>query len=902
MRRILAALLFLIIPLVFACSNDGKKVDLEGFEKSISGKCDDTSNGNTFSYSWLRSEVEKWKGSGFTPAVVDCIVDKALNNRELYVKDGCLTTAAFVYASECGFRVDTQCLDGYETVPETPGLCKNGAGEKICYDGTTPIDGRCSLVPFALLCADGSLPKDGICPLSTSEGERVLGAAEGIKKCENCAFTIQVRRPKNYPSEIVDELRKYLTTNSMLANGSLFARFCGDQDCKKPLLLVKFAEVKSPLTGKVYEFEVPYAPVGESWMQVIFDTEYSKKYGDPCNGLDNCPGPFDVLSTGVDTITPNANGSPKSNPEPISYQINAGNDNAPKVDKVFNIGSFVFDRSFYISPKDEDAPLFVTSSGEDSYRNVVRIVEMKGGSYNVSKIDIKKDNAPFKGDLCGMVPGDADDVYVLGYGASQSDYNGYVFRLVKEEGSWKQDQSEIVTVNGEKDNEPHPCRGVLVKRGDKKFLYMVEFKGAGGKGSALPYPVMGIDLNSNALVEYGNNLPIKDSAANRAITGITSDNKYVYVIQASWSGVNDKPEDRVNKVWRFKIGDDGKLSTVDENSGRPTPIISEGDFNNDDVCPDTNQYPPAFASYMSGDKKYLVVGTKDSLVFYDIDKFGAQGVTSPGATDSGADNPKVTEIKLGEFGRFFTSVSFSPDGKKMYALPVCTSEHNMSIQKGLDPQSRFDVNRQLIAVIDITKDQPSLIDGTEEGMKRDFDEDGQPEPYGSIDLQFTNIKKNILRWVEDATGALPPIAYIGPEIAVGGNNVFLRGAGVEGKGGGVSGLGQVADIGAFDIQSGNGIVFRNYVPWLNATGKGEDVTDLSAGSYWGIDLDPKMRMLSTGGLLYYAGKDAWIVMRGFEPGESAVQIDYNKILEWVKHIYILDVLRSQTGGSNGQQE
>ena len=226
----------------------------------------------------------------------------------------------------------------------------------------------------------------------------------------------------------------------------------------------------------------------------------------------------------------------------------------------------------------------------------------------------------------------------------------------------------------------------------------------------------------------------------------------------------------------------------------------------------------------------LFVGTDDSIMVFDTD------------------GNKKGEIDTSNYGRLIASFALSVDGKTLYAIPNCKSaDVKGKLNKGISSE-QTDVDRYAIVALDLasTSDVPELT-------LTDTNFDDNDTPDGGIDLAYTYLKKHILRWVGGGTGVLPPIVYIAPEIVAGKNSIFLRGSGVQGSSAGglsdvsASGLGQVGDIGVFDITSKyEGIIFRHYIPWLNGpSGK------------WGLDLDPDHKYkkkddedLSTGAILY----------------------------------------------------
>lgn len=879
MKRLLSVLICVVFATIsFSCVDDDARLDREKnedfFRQSLAGKCDDKVNGETFTYSWLREVAAAGEVSWLTKETVNCVAEEALAAPETFVKGGCILAQAFVDLGEaCKFDIfkDAVCPEGMRRVGG--GICRTKDGTEMCLDGSSPVDGKCPFATaggFGNLCNDGSTPKDGVCP--DTKGGGGIQTGSGVEICKDCFLAVKVRWPTNYGGQIYVDLRPYFNVNSAIAKGELFTRFCKDEACKNPIYLTKIAEVNVPLTGKVYDFIVSGAPKGESYMQIIFDTKYSRDSGSACTDFNNCPGPFDVVSMKVEgntnpadiKLTMNNNGDAGHNPPAGTFKVNVAGSGA--VGTIFNIGSFVFDRSFYIdSPVDRSSYLLTASSGE-CYRNVVRAVDLE--KYSVSETILKLNDVEFDGDICGFVPAEKGVVYALGYGHGKC--GAYVFKLktpIGQPTSVSQDGEPIFIPhlantdstqdvskcsNYDVTELPHPCRGVFVDRGTKKFLYMVEFEGAGYLPDSSPYPIMGVDLGDGKFVEKGEVLEINKDVTKRAIRGITSDNNYVYVLQASWSGVNVDDADKVNKVWRFKINSNGTLSND------IAPIISEGTANfkcgkKDEKESDVANYPPAFEGYtveVNGTKEgRLAIGNDTTISFYRITQNGAE---------------KIGDVDVSAYGRQFTDFALSPDMKRLYAISTCNAQEMLKIKKG-NTTATTNVDRQLVAVLNIdTAGIPIIMD-----TNRDFDGDGKPD--GGVDVQFTNIKKNVLKWVPTATGQVPPVVYTGPEIAAGRTGLFLRGTGVQGCDNTLndSGLGQVSDIGVFDLASGEGVTYRNYITWLNGAGKAASGGNLQAASYWGFDLEPSKDTLSTGGLLY-VGEDMVWGTRGFAPAGGSI--------------------------------
>ncbi len=115
------------------------------------------------------------------------------------------------------------------------------------------------------------------------------------------------------------------------------------------------------------------------------------------------------------------------------------------------------------------------------------------------------------------------------------------------------------------------------------------------------------------------------------------------------------------------------------------------------------------------------------------------------------------------------------------------------------------------------------------------------------DIDFWFLKDYIRSF--QSTLPIPPVVFTGPQMAVGQKSLFVRGTGIQSDGSlsiSSSGMGQVQDVGVFDLKSGKGIIFKNYMPFYDglSSGAGED------SGQWGFDLGDPKKENSTGAILY----------------------------------------------------
>jgi len=352
---------------------------------------------------------------------------------------------------------------------------------------------------------------------------------------------------------------------------------------------------------------------------------------------------------------------------------------------------------------------------------------------------------------------------------------------------------------------PWLCRGAVAEKGSKTFLYLHDFKGAGAQTTTNGFTAAALDVTDlfkgkGALLEtYGvGSNPF--FTAKRIFRGSAVVGDKVFLVEPSWSKqLADDKAPRKTHVHGVTIGADGKLDF-----GKRSTFVGD---TADDTCGATNNWIPGFTvqNFAGGPKLFL--GNDASISIH---------------TPDGA---RVGDVDTRAYGTLVTSFGLAPDGKTLYAMPNCkSSTKKAKILQGIS-QKRTDLDRHAVMVLDLAARgaSPAIKDTT-----RDFDEDNQPD--GGVDVEFLYLKRDLLRWCETCTGVVPPTTYTGPEIAVGERSLFLRGSGIQGDGSASmnsSGLGQVGDLGVYDLGSGRGVMFRGFTLMLDGP-----------SARWGFDLEP----------------------------------------------------------------
>jgi hypothetical protein len=506
------------------------------------------------------------------------------------------------------------------------------------------------------------------------------------------------------------------------------------------------------------------------------------------------------------------------NPAPFTVPVNVTAGGALDIGVNF-IGHVVFrgDELAAPAPADDGTLLVAMSNPDDTFRNLMGFVDLTDasahpGALRADSYLLQHDGIPFPGDVCGVVRGD-DELFAIGV----DDLGAHVFRL----GLDGQQRSDVAVVSIPHPNPPElvvrPCRGVYVNKGGQDQLYLVQFDGS--LDTSAPHPFLWVNATTASVVT-----PFDDrfNFAWRAIT-IDAAGDRIALVDMSWSkdsqtnnraGCDSAPGlvgCRDNRVFPVTLAIDG---TPTLGAG-----VGTGRFS-DDRCDSQLHWPSGARFATVGGSEALLVGHDAGIAVLDPATF-----TERSALD------------LSRFGTVFTQVEPSPDGKRLYALPVCKSlAGTFRLPFGAGTE-RADQN--LIAVLDPSGTQLAVAD-------TGIDIDGDGSADDGIDVDYYHLKAYLRSF--DTTMTLPPVVYTAPQMAVGNAVIALRGTGIQGNGAtsiSSSGLGQVQDIGLFDIDAGRGILFGGYAPFFDGFS-----SDAGRGTgIWGYDASPG-REASVGAVVY----------------------------------------------------
>ena len=605
-------------------------------------------------------------------------------------------------------------------------------------------------------------------------------------------ITAKVKLVKNFPLQVVDVLKQYLTSPDYIYRGDLYLELCEDSNCDKVVANRKVLEGELFSTGFWKDVNVTDLPEGTYYARFGVDTKYSQEYDgsyDKTQGF----GPMDVLqiASGIEDVEKG------KNPATATVQVQLSASTPSDLGEIL-LGHILFeDPSF--APPTEQGYLLIAGSGTDVYRNHIKVVDLEQYS-TLDPVVLMHNGKEFQGDICGFVKSQGDWIYVIAVGAE----GAYVFPFNTKTRTFANADPMLIphpdykggdASNLDPEKYPWPCRGVAIQKGNKEFLYLVSFKGAGALTNSAPYPLVIVETTgmkeggSGKVVAMLNEETDEFFSSDRILRGAATDGEKLFLLEASWSKLVDK-----NTVYVFSINDDGTIV--------PEKQWESGTA--EDTCDSTSNWVPAITVVSWGGSPKVLVGNDDDISIYQ------------------SDGTLVSKIDTTKYGRLITSFSVAPDGNVLYAMPNCKSASVKAKVLAGVKGNRVDLDRHAIVEVDLTSspENPVLLH-----TDRDFDADGTSD--GGIDLEFLYLKASLLRWCESCLGVVPPTAYTGPEIAAGNRIIALRGTGIQSDEKNSSGLGQLADIGIFDLASGKGVIFRDYQVWLDGP-----------SSRWGFDLNP----------------------------------------------------------------
>ncbi len=610
--------------------------------------------------------------------------------------------------------------------------------------------------------------------------------------------TAKVRAPKDMGQQLVDLYRPYFGSGA-LYKGDLFFQLCKDSACTQVTFSQQVAPALLLSSGFPKAVTVTDAPAGEAYARFALDTTYSQ-------GLNGKGwGPLDVVQSQPGDPRPGVGNNLVASSTKVALQ--AG--------KTIDLGEVVLGTMTFSDPSfpasNEDGYVLAAASGGGSFRNAIKIIDTSNYQL-LPQVTAKLKGADFAGDFCGFVDSPGEELYVAGVGNE----GAYLFTFNKKTRAFA--STEPVWIphpdckNGvcpaKLDVESYPwlCRGTTYTKGPKRFVALVDYKGAGAQPSPTGLTAAVVDVSpgsaSKLVATYNSKSHPKFTTPKRLLRGVAAIDDTLFFYEPSWSRqlTDDKVSGR-SVVYAVPTTATGELDFDKRKAFQVDPA--------DDVCGSTNHWAPGIRAISTGTGEQIALGTDSGITFMK------------------KDGSIASKLDLTDYGTLVASFGVSPDKSTLYAMPNCKSSvKKAQVLRGVST-TRTNLDRHAIAALDLTgKGAPAL-----KLTERDFDEDGKAD--GGIDLEFLYLKRDLLRWCPDCTGVVPPTAYTGPEIAVSNKSVFLRGTGIQGAntpGGSISstGLGQVGDLGVYDIEKGKGVLFRKFNLLMDGP-----------SSRWGYDLHPE---------------------------------------------------------------
>lgn len=657
---------------------------------------------------------------------------------------------------------------------------------------------------------------DGSSTGDPSDTDGLDSSSSGEEPVELVDADIQLRvlLGNNYAIQLDELFRASFTASSGLGRMRIFARYCADAACEEPLAVVQgeiddadedgsyvFSSASTSGMGFDRGVRIPAAPLGTSYLQLVGDTQASIEWGKgECTDVTDCPGDVDVLQVADFQLNLDLPGS-EGNPPAATLEVSVGAaGDTIEIEDIVYLGHIHFagDELWTPAPADPGRLLAAVSNEEDTFRNRMALIDLADASATPGQLAddsyrLQLDGSDFPGDVCGVIDG-GESLYAVGVGSA----GAHVFELDGTTGQQVSD-SPIAVFPPDGEDYPWPCRGVYAEVGGAGHLYLVQYRGAGAEDTSTPSPLYHVNLDTGATEsDFGE----YSEWAWRSVT-INADGDQLIAHDMSWSKHSRDNNIDVNRLIPIDLQTDGSIGTI----GEPTVT----DLTADDTCGGQLSYPSAAKIVSVGGVDKLLVGHDFGVAVYD-----------PASLE------KEDDIDLRTFGIVFTDFALSPDGERLYALPVCksvTGDSDFELPQGAGMEK---ADKNLVAILDITGD-PLAIAQTD----IDINDDGTPD--NGVDMDYYRVKSYIRSF--NSTLPIPPVVYTGPQMAVGESLLFVRGSGIQGNGGATissSGLGQTQDIGVFDLSTGDGVVFDRYMPFFDGLS-----SEAGTGTgIWGYDVNP----------------------------------------------------------------
>lgn len=642
------------------------------------------------------------------------------------------------------------------------------------------------------------------------------GSASGGPDVElvDVELQLQVLLANNHTGQLNDLFAASFTAGSGMGRMSVYARYCADAMCETPLAVVKgaiedadedgtYVLSSANISGEGFDRTVAFgqAPLGTSYLQLIGDTQASVEWGKgECSSIDDCPGDADVVQMegfSVDSSLPGAQANPAA--ATLELTVSAAGDQIVVEDIVY-LGRIHFggDELWTPAPADSGRLLVGMSNEDDDYRNRVALLDLadlsgEPGSIADDSYILQEGGSDFAGDICGVIDG-GDNLYAVAIGSDGAS----IFGLDAATGVQSSDTA-IAVFPPDGADYPWPCRGVYKEIGGEEHLYLIQYKGAGHDDTSTPSPLYHVNLTTGATEsDFGE----YSEWAWRGVA-INADASELIAVDASWSKDSSDNSIGFNRLVPISLNADGTVGTIGE------AIVT--DIAVEDECGGTLRSPSGVKIVSVGGMDKLLVGHDFGVAVYD-----------PGTL------AKEQDLDLSTFGILFSNFAVAPDGETLYALPRCksvTGDSDFELPQGAATEK---ADKNLVAIVDISGDELAIKDT---GL--DINGDGTTD--NGIDMDFYPLKSYIRGF--NSTLPIPPVVYIGPQLAVGENLLFVRGAGSQGNGSSdisSSGLGQVQDVGVFDLATGKGLIFDRYMPFFDGLS-----SEAGTGTgIWGYDMSP----------------------------------------------------------------
>ncbi len=592
-----------------------------------------------------------------------------------------------------------------------------------------------------------------------------------------------------------------------------------DTRCTAPLVLrevtAKERESK-PLQGSFGpSVELSGLPAGEYRLMVFVDSLTSRAlgYGWKDRFPNEQPDWGRVVSEG-DLMLSDQDVRSGVNPQPVSRVVKLTRGSVTKLGRL-TLNAF-YERNLSAPVRSESGKIVVATAGG------IRLVDLPTytvretveGSQTFEHAMTDATGQPLAGDVCGLVDGPDELVYVLFQG-KESGRAG--FAVAFDVGVGRQvfgDHRVLFPGKGV------PCRGVFHREGGRDYLFVTSAPSGRGSSQEASEGFWGASLSG---LSKGDVKAVHHNAQTHDLFALGIDDIAAYKDRLYLSMTPDARGEKAapagaaghHNIFVADFDARGAVSFVRDKKGKVvfraveplgyTPKAPDGSKASNEE--EVGRWSGLFVAPFHDGRTLLFAGGYQSIAVYAL----------PGLErlKGGGDTPGKGGVKTHYFGTNITAFALSPDRKVLWAMPQEKSSYHFYFRRGTRGK-RQTFNRLMALPIDLS--QGSFPAVAEAFAGEDVDEFGGALPSGNVapkkdpgvDLNYSAYQRYQVLWAPSTAGSTFGSAAfpVNQTMVVTRKSLWTRGGGARSsRSGGASGLGKGGDLGVFDLATRRGILF-----------------------------------------------------------------------------------------------